>query len=348
MSLGTSARVALLGAALLTPTWTVSVASAQGAAVDSATDAQKRAAQQTFESGMKAQKKGQHEAAYTAFKASYDAVASPNSHLMMARALVELGRLEEAYVEYQSTLDEAQAAAADDKKYEQTAQAAKAELADVRSKLALLTVDVSGAAEGDRLTVRGREIERSHWGKPMPVMPGPVRVELTTASGREATEEISAEAGGSPTVTLSRPGAGAPPVVEEGATESSAEAKLDTSSTSMRTWAYVAGGAGVAGLITFGVFGALNNSKHAKLEDECTNGVCPKDLEDDADSGRTYQTIANVGLGVGIVGIAAGTVLFLLSGTEEKTARRSSKQAARTPRWNLHVAPRAVSVHGSF
>jgi hypothetical protein len=349
MILRTSARVALLGAVLLAPAWSVSVAAAQGAAVDTANEEQKRTAQRNFENGMKAQKKGQHEAAYTAFKASYEAVASPNSHLMLARALVELGRLEEAYVEYESTLEEAQSAAASDKKYEQTAQASKTELADVRSKLALLTVQVTGAGDGDRLTVRGREIPRSQWGKPIPVMPGSVRVELTTASGQEAVEEVNAEAGGSPSVTLAPPAAGSSSVSSEGGgAEGSAEAELDTGSTSMRTWAYVAGGVGVAGLITFGVFGALNNSKHGKLEDECPGGVCPKELEDDADTGRTYQTIANVGLGVGIVGIAAGTVLFLLSGSEEKTARRSSTQAASAPRLNLHVGPRAVSVQGSF
>jgi hypothetical protein len=347
MSLGTSARVALFAAALLSPMPFVSVASAQGAAVENATDAQKRAAQENFEKGMKAQKKAQHEQAYLAFKASYDAVASPNSHLMLSRALVELGRLEEAYVEYEKTLDEAQAAATGDKKYEPTAQAAKTELADVRSKLALLTVEVQGAVEGDRVTVRGRELGRSEWGKPIPVMPGSVRVELTSASGQETVEEVSAEAGGSPAVTLTRPASGASAVPDEG-TGGSAEAKLDTSNTSLRTWAYVAGGVGVAGLITFGVFGALNNSKHGKLEDECNNGVCPKELEDDADTGRTYQTVANVGLGVGIVGIAAGTVLFLLSGSEEKAARRSSPRAQSSPRWNLQVGPRAVNVQGTF
>jgi hypothetical protein len=36
------------------------------------------------------------------------------------------------------------------------------------------------------------------------------------------------------------------------------------------------------------------------------------------DTGRTYQTVANIGLGVGIAGLAAGTTLFFLSRGESK------------------------------
>lgn len=346
MSCRTSAPIAVALACFIGSALAAAPAAAQGASVENATDAQKKAAQDNFGKGMAAQKKGRHDEALTAFKASYDAVASPNSHLMVARALVELGRLEEAYVEYEKTVAEAEAAAASDKKYAQTAKASKTELADLRSKIALLTINVTGSQEGDRVTVRGRELDQSQWGKPIPVAPGSVRVELQTSAGQESVQEVDAEAGGSPSVSLARPAAGAATDDSEGMkSEGSAEAKVDTGGSSMRTWAYVAGGVGVAGLAVFGVFGLMNNSKHGKLEDECTNNVCSKDLEEDADQGKTYQTIANVGLGVGIVGLAAGTVLFILSGNEEKTARHKAPPA---PRVDVGVGPRWVSVHGSF
>lgn len=347
MSLRTSARVAVAAACLLTPALVTGPLQAQGASVESATPEQKKAAQKAFEKGMAAQKKKQPEEALAAFRDSYNHVASPNSHLMVARALAELDRLEEAYSEYESTIAEAKAAAQTDKKYEQTQQAAEKELGDVRAKLALLTVQVSGAGEGARVSVRGRELPASDWGKPIAVRPGSVTVELTTASGQKVTEEVTAEAGGSPSVTLS-PAAPAPAPARA---EASAEASLDTGGggPSMRTWAYVAGGVGIAGLATFGVFGALNNSKYGKLEDECSGGVCSKDLEEDADTGRTYQTIANVGLVVGIVGIGAGTALYFLSGKEEKTAdRQRTRRAASQPRWDVNVGPRWVSVSGQF
>lgn len=345
MSLRTSARALTLSAFVFAAALAAPPLFAQGASIEEATPAQKKTAQDGFKKGAAAQKKGNHEEALAAFKESYGAVASPNTHLMMARSLVELGRLEEAYVEYEQTVAEAKAAAEKDKKYEQTTEQAEKELSDVRGKIALITLEVTGAGEGDRVTVRGREIAQSEWSKPIPVMPGSVRVELVTAAGKESVQEVNAEAGGAHTVTLAPPSDAAPAAAQA---EGQAEAKLDTSGgTDLRTWAYVAGGVGIAGMATFAVFGVMNNSKHSDLEEQCNNGVCPKAAEDDADTGRTYQTIANVGLVVGVVGLATGTVLFLLSGKEEKAAseRRRRTQAAR---WNVDVGPRWVGVRGSF
>jgi hypothetical protein len=321
---------------------------AQGATVETASSEQKKTAQEKFGEGMAAQKKGDHEAALTAFRASYDAVASPNSHLMVARELAELGRSDEAYAEYEKTVAEADAAATTDKKYAQTAKAAKKEYDEARTKIALLIVNVTGGTPGDRVTINGKEIDRSQLGKAMPVMPGPVRIELTTSTGKEVSEEVNAEAGGSPTVTLTVPAAGGEPIRDEGGSEEGVEAKLDKN-TSLRTWAYVAGGVGIAGLVTAGVFTILNNGKHSKLEDECKDGICPKSLEEDKDAGETYQTIAQIGLGVGIVGLAAGTVLFILSSdSKEKATSRRERPKPPAPRIDVGVGPRWVSVNGTF
>jgi hypothetical protein len=109
----------------------------------------------------------------------------------------------------------------------------------------------------------------------------------------------------------------------------------------MRTLAFVAGGVGVAGLATFGIFGLMNNSKFGELEDSCgPNKVCSGDLKDTADTGKTYQTIANIGLVVGVVGIAGGVTLFVLSG--KKTEAVPAEEA------QLRVGPGNVSLQGRF
>ncbi len=313
---------------------TAETAHAQGASLEAATDAQKAAAQKAFLAGAKAQEKGDHEKALAGFQESYNAVASPNSHLMVCRELVALGRHAEAYAEYEKTIAEANAAASIDKKYEQTSEAAKKELEDIRSKVAL--VSITGAKPGAPLKVRGREIPESDWGKPIPVMPGMVQVEQGGV-----TKEVDAQAGGSASVDLA-PAAAAGPSEGSGG-EGEGGFQTDSKDWNTRTWAYVAGGVGAAGLVTFGVFGLLNNSKHSKLQDECSGGTCPKSLESDADSGRTYQTVANVGLVVGVVGLGAGTVLYLMSddGGEKPAAKKSSG-----PR--VDVGYRSITVSGSF
>lgn len=326
-----------LGAALMAAS---SVCFAQGASLDSATDAQKKAAQKAFIKGASAAGKGKHDEALTAFKESYDAVASPNSHLMYARELVAVGRLAEAYEEFEKIIPEAEAAAASDEKYRQAAEAARKDMTDLESKIALVTV--TGAAEGDIVRIRGRELEKERIGKPIPVMPGSVKVEVVSSDGKERAKEVDAQAGGRLDVDMA-PEVVAPPVAAP--EEKSDTVSTDSSKWDKRTWAYVAGGVGAAGIVTFGVFGLMSNSKHSKLEDDCKNGICPKGAEDDRDTGQTYQTVANVGLVVGIVGLGAGTALYLMS--EPKTEKQARRQAPKS-RVDVAVGHQSVTVFGTF
>jgi len=342
----------LVGAALVLGPMTIAEsAMAQGASIESANAQQKADAQKAFTAGMKAQKAGKHEEALAAFKESYNAVASPNPHLMMARELVELNRLEEAWDEYERVIPEAEAAAVKDKKYNQTATQARTEMNDLKGKLGFVKISVKGGKEGDRVTVRGREI--SDHSKPVAVAPGTVKVELQSSGGGETSKEVTVAAGSEENVELVP---GAPPTTMGGGNEVPPEdekkVEVDTSKpTSLRTWAYVAGGVGIAGFATFAIFGIMNNSKHKKLEDECNGNVCSSDLESDRDAGKTYQTIANIGLGVGIVGVAAGTVLFIVSsggGSKEKSTSALPKKPSGPRVDRVDVGYRSVVLSGSF
>lgn len=310
---------------------------AAGAPVDSATEAQKKTASEHFVAGMKASKEGNQEQALSEFQASHDAVASPNSHLMIARTLATLGRLAQAYVAYTETVKEARAAAQNDPKYDKTAKAAESERDKLKSRIAFVSVTVPNAGPNDQLVVQGRTIDRSSWQEPIPVKPGSVHVELRAANGSTRTRTLSAAAGSTTSVALTS----APPKVAAPhkvvATPPSYSSSTGTGS--MRTLAFVAGGVGAAGLVTFGVFGLLDNSKYGDLQNACPNDVCPAGRQSDANTGRTYQTIANVGLGVGIVGLATGTVLYFLSSKKERTS-------ASTPR--IDVGLRSVRVSGTF
>ena len=111
----------------------------------------------------------------------------------------------------------------------------------------------------------------------------------------------------------------------------------DTSQASLKTWAYVAGAVGVAGLATYGVFGFLNNGIYSDLASECPNGDCPPSLESNIDKGRKYQLISFVGLGVGVVGLGVGATLFFLDSGQEQ-----APQAA------VYVGPGSLHLRGSF
>ena len=109
-----------------------------------------------------------------------------------------------------------------------------------------------------------------------------------------------------------------------------------------RALAVVAGGVGVLGFATFAVFGVLDQKKYSDLQDKCPGGVCSGSVASGIDTGRTYQTLANVGLVVGLVGAAAGIVLFATA-----PSQHALPITARVPT-EVAVGPSSMLVRGRF
>jgi hypothetical protein len=142
----------------------------------------------------------------------------------------------------------------------------------------------------------------------------------------------------------------------------SAPAPLDTgaeSSTSLRPYAYVAWGIGAVGLGMFAVLGTLGRADEQGLKDDCPGatpdasqvgpGVCLRATADDRKAIYEREfTFADVGLVTGIMGAAAGTVLFIISAPESPSTSGSEGAA----RLHLDMAPTVgggfASVAGAF
>jgi hypothetical protein len=108
--------------------------------------------------------------------------------------------------------------------------------------------------------------------------------------------------------------------------------------------AFVIGGAGV---VAGSVFGIMALGTKSSLDGACTSKVCPPTSQSDIDSLSTRATIANIGFGVGIVGIVVGTVLLVTThGAEARTAATSPSERPRRVRpW---VGLGAAGIAGSF
>lgn len=106
----------------------------------------------------------------------------------------------------------------------------------------------------------------------------------------------------------------------------------------LQVGAIAAGGVGVLGFVTFAVAGSLSraNSDAAFLKCGDTGEKCDAgEIEDFQDKEKLYNPIANVGVIVGGVGVAAAVVLFALS--LEDTSENPAPQQAGELRWS--VAP---------
>lgn len=278
------------------------------------------------------------------FRASYAAVPSPNSRLYIARCLNEMGDHVEAYLEFEAVADEAGARAASEPRYAKTQEAAQAERDDVAKKIALVTITVSHPEFATALRVGGNDVPPERWGKPLPIRAGQVEIVLISTAGAPDTQTLTLVAGETKDISVDAAptptGGGVTAEVTLGSSSSSSEVPPSPRA-GLRPYAYVAGGVGLAGFALFTVTGIMANSTYSDLSSSC-DGPCPPDRSDDVDAGKTQQTLANVGLIVGAVGIAAGATLFVLSVTGGEA---SQEQASTT---HLVVGPGYAGLHGMF
>jgi hypothetical protein len=324
-----------LGVALSAPAWAGSVTPGQ------ATPVQREQAQSRFQRGKDLYAAKKYDEALVEFRGSSDIVASPNARLYEARCLRELGRLVEAYVEFGRASVEAREHLVEDPRYAKTAEAAAAERDAIAPQIGFVNVHVERADETSRLKVGSDEIRRGGWSEPIPVKPGQTEIVLETPSKKPLRQTVTVAAGEKKAVSFdagsAEPEAPAPTVTEP-------TVAVDTSAksdrTKLRPWAFVAGGVGAAGLVTFAIFGAMSSSTFDDLKSACGNGPCPANRQNDIDKGRTQQTVANVGLVIGVLGVAAGATLFVLSipPKEKKTEARAA----------LVVGPQWLGVEGTF
>ena len=279
----------------------------EGVPVEAASETQKREALTQYRAGVELMSAGKYDDALQQFRSSYGKVKSPNSRLMVARALAKLERLPEAYDELLEVIEDARELAVGLAKYEKTVQAAQAELADVTSRVALLRLSVDG-----RVTIGGEPVEHADWDRALAVMPGVAKVVYRLNDGRQIEEVVDLKAGKTTELLLEAP---PPPTATQTPAPGPAPAPPERKAVSYETLGWTSAGVGAAGFATFAVFGLLNNARYGDLEEQCVDGLCPASAKQTAEKGRRYQTAANVGFGVGVVG-AIAAVYFLVAAGE--------------------------------
>jgi hypothetical protein len=277
------------------------------------------------------------------FKKSYDIVPSPNSGLYVARCHVEMGQNREAFAQFKKVIAEAEARAKTEPKYIPTRDSAKGEMDELLAKIATITVNVSGGIEGSSLKVGGVIVPKEEWGTLLPVEPGPVEVILETPGKQPTIQRLEVKKGARETANIAPPAdtaVVAPPPPPPPETSDGPSAMLPL--------AITFGGIGIIGMGMFGVAGAMSLSTYSELEDACPTGTCPPSQNETIDRGQREQLIANIGVIVGGVGLAAGaTFLIIELATGGGGGDASTKEAAAVD-VDVDVGPGYVGVSGKF
>lgn len=290
-------------------------------------------AREAYQAGVTAYQRGDYAQARAQFEAADRAYPSPNVKLMLGRALLQAGDGSGAHAVLRSSLR--QARELKDARYQGAEAAARDELQQLEKRSALINLRIADPTAQAVLRVAGREIPRDAWDAPMLSEPGAIEVALVGPDGQRDVKQLELSAGTAVTLVMAiteqpplkaaaTPTATAPePEKIPPAASAAAPAPQGVRSYELRPLGYIAAGIGAAGIVAFGVLGALSNTEHADLIEGCPSQQdCDPKLEDHATRGSTYQTLANVSLGVGIAALATGVVLWVLGSPDEQTQAR--------------------------
>jgi hypothetical protein len=203
-------------------------------------------------------------------------------------------------------------------------------LADIEKRLPKLIITVPPTAPSDlEVQQDGNVVGRAVWGSPVPVDPGTHTI-TASAAGRQswtqaiqigssggavqlAIPELAAAQAGAAPVPAPPPEQTAPPP-EPASNAAPPGPDKPSNGNTQRTLGFVAGGAGVVGLVVGTVFMVQRGSKLSDRDGICPSGVgCApgsqnkiNSLTDDA---RSAQTIGTIGLIAGGALVAGGLAL---------------------------------------
>jgi hypothetical protein len=144
------------------------------------------------------------------------------------------------------------------------------------------------------------------------VIGGTTAIVVSTPGHDSVERSVAVQAGQKVALSIDAQ-SGAPKGVVAGAAPTTGPAPESHPMSPLRLGAYVAGGVGVLGLATATVAGLMANSTYGDLNHACGGGTCPADKSGEISSGRTQETVANVGLVLGLLGVGAGVSLYVLS-----------------------------------
>lgn len=130
------------------------LANAAGVDPGSATPVQREQAQQKFQRGKQYLQQRKYNEALAELDGSLEIVASPNTRLLKARCLRDMGRLVAAYSEFGRTIVEAKELARVDTRYAKAGESAEADRKELEPKIGFVTITIQNATDQTKLTDR--------------------------------------------------------------------------------------------------------------------------------------------------------------------------------------------------
>jgi hypothetical protein len=220
-------------------------------------------------------------------------------------------------------------------------------LVSATPKIAHLVIRITPADAKASVAVGGKAVPDALIGSERPTDPGTHEVTATAAGYKPASTTVTLAEGGHQDITLlleRDPNAVAvvPAVTPTTPTTPAGGpvAPPEPAPAHSKTPAYIALGVGGAGLVVGSITGALAFGKAS----DCPNKVCK--TQGDLDSAKSMATVSTISFGVGVLGVAVGTIMLLTGNKSEAPAAAShpARKLALEPWFGVNTA----GLMGSF
>ena len=306
---------------------------AEARAEDFPSETEVQTARRQYREGISLEAAGDWALALKKFEAVARVKLTPQVRFHIARNKENLGRLTEALGDYR--LAEYDAKDVNEEELRKIREAREA----LESRIPRLQVTTDSSAAGATITLDGVEVGRDRLAEALPVDPGSHRVMVRFQDGTVSEYLVHLVEGHTEALTIRGPDPDPqpqppPPQVAPGVPEPSA---------SRAWWPWVAAGAGAAGLVSGGVLFYLRADAINSLEENCSPaGICREEYRTTYENGQTYATFAPLAFGVGLVGVGAAILGFVLE--------TDAGDPEQEPALDLAVGPEqlGVAVRGDF
>lgn len=292
------------------------------------TDQERAGARAAAKDGIAAFNDGDFEKSLSLLERAEKLVHAPTHLLFIARARVKLGQLVEAREAYKDIINENLSPSAP-KAFLNAQEIAPKELAEIEGRLAKLTLSVSSASgelpSDVEVKIDGAVLSATLYGLAVPANPGERSISATASGMLPIEKNVTLKEGGADSLELvfevdpNAPVAIAPAEEVDAAPAQATAGSEGSEQMSKRdTWGWVSVGTGSAFVATGAALGIVSLTSVNKAENDdslCgSDNICTEEGTKKVNSAQTMALLADIGIGVGLVGIGVGAYLLLTDG----------------------------------
>lgn len=293
--------------------WVVGLAVYASAARAEVSPADRALAQSLFEQGRALMDARNYEEGCPKLAESHRIDPGGGTLINLALCYEQAGKLASAWGAFNEAIDVARQDGREDRE-----EFAQEHVAALQPKLSYLTIVAPTRSSELTVSIDGRELNRAAWGTKIPLDPGEHRVTVTSPGKRtwSVLVTIGPEAD-QQKLEIPVLGNARPDDTSMSTHDPNGDSRLATRKAESSTAGYWVLGAGVLVVGAGSYFGLRAMADWDERNEHCPNGRCDARAVELADDTKRNATIANVSVGLGLVGVGVGTYLILAAPAEE-------------------------------